>query len=143
MTKYQQFLNNICLIDEKTFYEALDLFPEIDVEEVIFDSDLTDKNDLCCDFATYLLDKNTRFAYVDNLDVSTLTMELWDIDNLEELETVKELFSQWVISNYDELELTAKEEADSYEKKNIIDSITARLDLKELKEIKEKYLDNE
>lgn len=143
MTKYQQFLNSICLIDEKTFYEALDLFPEIDIEEVSFDSDLSNKNDLCCDFARYLLEKNTRFAYVDSLDVSTLTMELWDIDDLEELETVKELFSHWVISNYEELKLTAQEEADSYEKRNIIDSIIDRLGLKELKEIKEKYLDNE
>lgn len=143
MTKYQQFLNSICLIDEKTFYEALDLFPEIDIEEVSFDSDLSNKNDLCCDFVTYLLEKNTKFAYVDSLDVSTLTMELWDIDNLEELETVKELFSHWVISNYDELKLTAQEEADSYEKRNIIDNIIDRLDLEELREIKEKYLDNE
>ena len=77
------------------------------------------------------------------MDVSTLTMEIWDIDNLEELETVKELFSHWVISNYEELKLTAQKEADSCEKENIINSITDRLGLKELKEIKEKYLDNE
>lgn len=143
MTKYQQFLNSICLIDEKTFYKALDLFPEIDIEEVSFDSHLKDINDLCCDFVAYFLEKNTKFAYIDSLDVSTLTMELWDIDNLEELETVKELFSHWVISNYEELKLTAQEEADSCEKRNIIDSIIDRLSLKELKEIKEKYLDSE
>lgn len=111
MTKYQQFLEKIGIISEDLFNEVIDSLPEVDIDLVDFE--LNDELDSLDEIARYIISyilHNWDCVYVDELDFERKKFVLEDVQSLDDLKEIKETFSKWTITNYDNLVEQIKEE---------------------------------
>ena len=120
MITYNEFLNDVGIISEEEFDEIIASLPTInDFDPRIFDiylEDLQDKDGVANLLITYILD-DFNFVYAEDIDFENKCFALQDVDSLEDLETIKKLFNNWTIENYDELveELSKEEKEDRFE----------------------------
>lgn len=146
MTKYQQFLEKINIISEETFNEIVDEFPNVDIEELDFCyNDFDTVDDVARAFIDVVL-KEYNFVYTDEINFDTRTISFEDVDTLEDLELIKQRFSNWTITNYGELkeELIQEEKEDLKAKKhsermNLISKVIDKVPVEDLKEFCNKY----
>ena len=112
MTKYQQFLESIGVIPEDLFNEVIDSLPEIDINLIDFELDSADSSDdIAEQIITYIL-QNWDWVYIGDLDFKNKTFSLEDVKSLNDLNEIKETFSKWTITNYDDLVKQLEEDKD-------------------------------
>ena len=119
MTKYQEFLDSAGIITEDLFNEIVNSFPNIDIVNIDF-SDLY--NLASCDaISEYIINYKLNdwdYCYSENTNFENKTFELIDVDFLEDLEEIKNFFSKWTITNYDELKKEIIESEEENKKLN-------------------------
>lgn len=150
MTKYQQFLEKICVISEDQFDEIVKEFPDIDISLLELDSyDDNTVDDVARAFVEVIL-RDYDYAYPDELDFEARTISIEDVESLEDLESIKQRFSNWNITNYGELreyllqeEEENKKDAEHQNKMNLIADIVDNIPIEDLKEFIEKYANKE
>ena len=141
MTKYQQFLESIDIIPEDLFNKVIDSLPEVDIDLIDFELNEADSlDDIVNQIITYIL-QDWDCVYVDSLDFENKTFSLEDVQSLNDLNEIKEVFSKWTISNYDELKEDLEKEVQlSKEEKefdNLINTIKLKANLVQLQKFVE------
>lgn len=135
MTKYQQFLENIGVISEDLFNEIIDSLPEIDIDLVSFDWDNPwSLDDIATQIITHIL-QDWDCVYVGDLDFENKTFELEDVQSLDDLKEIKETFSKWTITNYDDIveQLKEEENEDDKEFESLINKIRFNATVEQLR----------
>ena len=135
MTKYQQFLESIGVIPEDLFNEVIDSLPETDIDLIDFELDEADSlNAIANQIITYVL-QDWDYVYVENLDFENKTFSLEDVQSLNDLKEIKETFSKWTITNYDDIvkQLTEEDNEDK-EFESLLNIIRYNADIKQLRE---------
>lgn len=137
MTKYQQFLESIGVIPEDSFNEVINSLPEVDIDLIDFELDEADSLDNIAEqIITYIL-QDWAFVYIENVDFENKTFSLEDVDSLEDLEEIKNTFTKWTITNYDDIvEQLKEEEKESEEDKefeSLLNKIRHKANIEQLK----------
>ena len=137
MTKYQQFLESIGVIPEDLFNEVINSLPEVDIDLIDFELDEADSLDNIAEqIITYIL-QDWAFVYIENVDFENKTFSLEDVDSLEDLEEIKNTFTKWTITNYDDIvEQLKEEEKESEEDKefeSLLNKIRHKANIEQLK----------
>ena len=144
---YKIFLDKIDVISEESFTELMDSLPELDLKTIDIDRyDLEFIDDLARQIIDWILGEKWEYVYVDSIDFDTKSLELADVQSLEDLKEINEYLKDWTIDNYDSLEETLKEEAEertlnkeNFEKERILKSLCENLTLDEIKKLAEIY----
>jgi hypothetical protein len=135
MTKYQQFLESIGIIPEDLFNEIIDSLPEVDIDSIDFDLNGADSlDDVAEQIISYIL-QDWEYVYVEELDFENKTLTLYDVESLKDLEEIKETFSKWTITNYDDLveQLKEEENEDNKEFESLINKIRSNATIEQLR----------
>ena len=125
MTKYQEFLNNAGIIPEDLFDEIINSLPNIDIADIDFSSDLYELGS-CDEISEYIINyklNDWNYCYLENINFENKTFELYDVESLEDLEEIKNFFSKWTITNYDELKEIITESEEESKKLDKIDKL--------------------
>lgn len=143
MTKYQQFLEKICVISEDQFDEIVKEFPDIDISLLELSSyDDNTVDDVARAFVEVIL-RDYDYAYPNELDFESRTISLEDVESLEDLESIKQRLSNWNITNYAELReyllQEDKENTEHQKKMNLIINTIDNIPIEDLKEFVSKY----
>ena len=141
MTKYEKFLDKAGVISEESFNEIIDSLPDFDIDDADFSNlyDFSSKNEILESIFSVILNQ-WNYVYVDNLDFDSKTVELDDVETIEDLEEIKNTLSKWTISNYEDLKESINEENEENEEKSLLISLITDLDINKLKEIVDKYV---
>ena len=145
MMTYSEFLEKLGIIDEYDFDEIIESLPECDINDVDFDIyNCCYKQDVADTVINEILNNNWNFVWADNIDVDNHSFEVCDVEYLSDLEKIKETFSKWTISNYEEIknELLEEEKSDKTERKekeNLFNSIIDKISLDDLKKLVNDY----
>lgn len=147
MSKYQLFLEQIEVIPEDLFMDVINSFPEFDIEEVDFD-EYDSQDSIAKSIFDHLLG-NWSYAFADYVNFENKEFELIDVDNLEDLEEIREEFSKWSIVNYDDIKDALEEEKKEREKEDefckkmtLFTKLAKKISLEQVKNIVSNY-DNE
>lgn len=137
MTKYQQFLDSLDIIQEDLFNEIIENLPEVDINLIRFDIDDSYSVDgISMQIITHILE-SWSYVYVEDVDFENKTFELYDCTSLEDLEEIKNTFSNWTIINYDDIVEELKSEIEENEKnmefENLINIIRYKANVEQLK----------
>lgn len=141
MTKYEQFLDKAGVISEESFNEIIDSLPDFDIDDADFSNlyDFSSKNEILESIFSVILNQ-WNYVYVDNLDFDSKTIELDDVETIEDLEEIKNTLSKWTISNYEDLKESINEGNKENDEKSLLISLIMDLDINKLKEIVNKYV---
>ena len=124
MTKYQEFLDSVGVIPEDLFNDIIDSLPNIDIANIDF-SDLYGLGS-CDEISEYIINyklNDWSYCYPENIDFENKTFELSDVESLEDLEEIKNFFSKWTITNYNELKEIITESEEEDKKRDKIDKL--------------------
>ena len=93
-----------------------------------------------------ILNNSWSPVWADNIDVDNHSFEVCDVEYLSDLEKIKETFSKWTISNYEEIKngLLEKEKSNEIynerkEKEVLFNSIIDKISLDDLKKLVNDY----
>ena len=135
MTKYQQFLESIGIIPEDLFNEIIDSLPEVDIDSIDFDLNGADSlDDIAEQIVSYIL-QDWEYVYAEELDFENKTFSLEDVQSLKDLEEIKETFSKWTITDYDDLveQFEEEENEDDKEFESLINKIRFNATIEQLR----------
>ena len=146
MITYSEFLEQINIIPESEFNEIIESLPDCDINDVEFDSyNCNDDRDIADAVINGILN-NWNLAWTDSIDVDNRSFEVYDVECLSDLEEIKETFSEWTISNYEEIknDLLEEEKSDETykerkEKEGLFNSIIDKISLNDLKKLVNDY----
>lgn len=146
MITYSEFLEQINIIPESEFNEIIDSLPDCDINDVDFDSyNCINKRDIADTVINGILN-NWDLVWTDSIDVDDHSFEVCDVECLSDLEEIKETFSEWTISNYEEIknDLLEEEKSDEIykerkEKESLFNSIIDKISLDDLKKLVNDY----
>ena len=146
MITYSEFLEQINIIPESEFNEIIDSLPDCDINDVDFDSyNCINKRDIADTVINGILN-NWDLVWTDSIDVDDHSFEVCDVECLSDLEEIKETFSEWTISNYEEIknDLLEEEKSDEMykerkEKESLFNSIIDEISLDDLKKLVNDY----
>lgn len=143
MTKYQQFLESIGVISEDLFNEIIDSLPEVDIDSIDFElnDELDSLDEIARHIISYIL-QNWDYVYVDELDFERKTFVLEDVQSLDDLKEIKETFSKWTITNYDDLVEQFKEEENEDREYTEFESLLNKIRFNASIEQLKKFADN-
>lgn len=138
--KYKQFLQLNKIISEEDFNKLLEAFPaDIDLSNIDWDgSDLNNIEEITEQLIQAYLNQKTSTAWCDDVSYKDKFFELYDIESLEELELIKNSFSNWNIRNYSIIAQALKEKDDNQRFDDLIDYIRFNVSLEQL----EKFVNN-
>jgi hypothetical protein len=104
MTKYQQFLTACGVISEDEFNNLISCFPEeYDCITPTINVYRLDSADEICENIINEILSDWKDVHAECVDFKNKTMELWDVDSLEDFEKLKKTFSKWTITNEEEI----------------------------------------
>ena len=91
-------------------------------------------DDVAEQIISYIL-QDWEYVYVEELDFENKTLTLEDVQSLKDLEEIKETFSKWTITNYDDLVEQFKEEEneDDKEFESLINKIRFNATIEQLR----------
>ena len=146
MITYSEFLEQINIIPESEFNEIIESLPDCDINDVEFDSyNCNDDRDIADAVINGILN-NWNLAWTDSIDVDNRSFEVYDVECLSDLEEIKETFSKWTISNYEEMknDLLEEEKSDEIykerkEKEGLFNCIIDEISLDDLKKLVNDY----
>ena len=109
---YKEFLEITGQVSEEEFDKITKSLPEVSSEEFknAFDSywweDFSSPESLAKEISDTVIRRYTESAYTDDIDLETNEICIADIESLEELKKLNEIFSEkgWKIADYDYLE---------------------------------------
>lgn len=114
---YLKFLSNCNIISEEDFISIINQIPNIDWDHFDWDEiDIDEYNDMeniASEFISIgIIDPETKYAFIDSLDLEGKTIEIWDISDKNELDKLNNVFTKngWTISNYSEIEESLEEQ---------------------------------
>ena len=146
MITYSEFLEEIGIIDEYGFNEIVESLPDCDINDVDFDVYTSCKQDIANEVINGILNNSWSPVWADNIDVDNHSFEVCDVEYLSDLEKIKETFSKWTISNYEEIknDLLEEEKSDETykerkEKESLFNSIIDKISLDDLKKLVNDY----
>lgn len=123
---YKEFLKVLGHPSEEEFNEVVKSFPEVSYEEFAdsleeYWNDIDSVDDLASVIADAVVRRYTQHAYVDNIDLESNEVCIADIESLEELKKLNEVFSEkgWKIADYDYLEEEFIEAEEDMKEENI------------------------
>ena len=128
MITYKEFLNQFDIINEEDFNNIIKSLPDngkgIEAGDIdLYMSDLDNVDEVCKQFLNLYL-QEFACACIGDVNYSKRTILLFDVTSLEDLEAIRELFSNWTIENYDEIaENLKKLKANKIESKILCDKI--------------------
>ena len=103
MTKYQEFLDKANIISEDLFDDIINSLPDFDMEDAEMDNlfDYNSQDEIAAEIIATILQ---RWNYVtcEEVDFNRKTFEIVDVESEKDLEEIKNTFSKWSISNYNE-----------------------------------------
>ena len=146
MITYSEFLEQINIIPESEFNEIIESLPDCDINDIEFDSyNCNDDRDIADAVINGILN-NWNLAWTDSIDVDNRSFEVYDVECLSDLEEMKETFSEWTISNYEEMknDLLEEEKSDEIykerkEKEGLFNYIIDEISLDDLKKLVNDY----
>lgn len=145
MITYNEFLEQINIIPESEFNEIIESLPDCGINDVDFDLyNCKDKRDIADTVINGILN-NWNFVWTDTIDVDYHSFEVCDVECLSDLEEIKETFSKWTISNYEEIKNDLLEEKsgkiykERKEKESLFNSIIDKISLDNLKKLVNDY----
>lgn len=146
--KYKQFLQLNKIISEEDFNKLLEELPaDIDLSNIDWDDlgclDLNSIEEIAEELIQAYLNQKTSTAWCDDVSYKNKCFELCDIESLEELETIKNSFSNWNIRNYPIIAQALKEKDDNQRFNDLIDYIRLNANLEQLEKFVNNYLENE
>ena len=115
MTKYQEFLNKANIISENLFNDIINSLPDFDMEDTEMDNlfDYNSQDEIAAEIIATILQR-WNYTTCEEVDFDRKTFEIVDVESEKDLEEIKNTFSKWSISNYDEcLEEIREIEADN------------------------------
>ena len=133
--RYENFLKELDVIDEKTFLEVLELFPTFDgdfskinnIDEILSAEDLAES------IADALINSVSEDGFCDGVDIDTREIHLEGFFTLKELKETQEILPGWTIENIDEIKEYNEESED------ILERLKNKYTTQELEEIVTKY----
>lgn len=135
MITYSEFLEQINIIPESEFNEIIDSLPDCNINDVDFDSyNCINKRDIADTVINGILNY-WNLVWTDSIDVDNRSFEICDVECLSDLEEIKKTFSEWTISNYEEIKNDLLEE----EKEGLFNSIIDKISLDDLKKLVNDY----
>jgi hypothetical protein len=145
MSRYKQYLDKIGVISEEKFNQVSDMFPDVDISLLdIYDHSCT-QSEVAKAFIDVILE-DFNYVYSEDIDVETKTIDLWDVQSMEELKEIEKKLSGWTIANYDELveeiqksEKEYQADAEHHKKVSMLMKIADNISVDEIKEIADKY----
>ena len=141
MTKYQEFLEQSCIISEDLFNEVVNSLPEYNIKDTAFDTlyEYNSQDEIASEIISSILLK-WHCVTCEDVDFEKRIFTLIDVESLEDLEEIKNTFSKWTISNYEECREMLLSYQEEKNKKELIDNFDlSRIPLKDLKEFLNKY----
>lgn len=143
--KYKQFLQLNNVISEKDFNKLLEELPaDIDLSSADWDGcDLDEIEGIAEQLIQAYLNQKTSTAWCDDVSYKNKFFELYDIESLEELETIKNSFSNWNIRNSSIIAQALKEKDANQRFNDLIDYIRLNANLEQLEKFVNNYLENE
>ena len=147
MITYSEFLEEIGIIDEYDFNEIIESLPECDINDVDFDIyNCCNKQDIADIVISGILNNSWDTVWADSIDSDNYSFEVCDVEYLSDLEEIKETFSKWTISNYEEIknDLLKEERSNEMykereEKVGLFNSIIDKISLDDLKKLVNDY----
>lgn len=147
MITYSEFLEEIGIIDEYDFDEIIESLPECDLNDVDFDIyNCCNKQDIADTVISGILNNSWDTVWADSIDSDNYSFEVCDVECLSDLEEIKETFSEWTISNYEEIknDLLKEEKSNKMykerkEKEGLFNSIIDKISLDDLKKLVNDY----
>ena len=103
MTKYQEFLNKANIISEDLFNDIIKTLPDFDMEDTEMDNlfDYNSQDEIAAEIIATILQR-WNYTTCEEVDFDRKTFEIVDVESEKDLEEIKNTFSKWSISNYDE-----------------------------------------
>ena len=147
MIKYSKFLEKVGVVSEDEFNSLIESLPDCDIEDIEFE--VYDYESIAS-VAVSIIDSIVRNkwdnAWVYDVDLEEHTIELDDVESVEDLNEIVEYFSGWNISNYDEmkrgiLEHEEKEKVseEHQQKMDILGSVIDKISLEDIKKFINDY----
>ena len=144
---YKEYLEANNIISEEEFLEAMEWLPDVDIDlnKVDWCDYMVTIEDLCHDIINEILTK-WDYAFVDEVDWNSKSLVIGDIKCIEDLKEIKELFSKWDITNYDDLEeqLLEKQKENQEriiqsKKDSLLNKLGSLIDIDEIQSLVNKY----
>lgn len=103
MTKYQEFLNKANIISEDLFDDIINSLPDFNMEDTEMDNlfDYNSQDEIAAEIIATILQR-WNYTTCEEVDFDRKTFEIVDVESEKDLEEIKNTFSKWSISNYDE-----------------------------------------
>lgn len=103
MTKYQEFLNKANIISEDSFNDIIETLPDFNMEDAEMDNlfDYNSQDEIAAEIIATILQR-WNYTTCEEVDFDKKTFEIVDVESEKDLEEIKNTFSKWSISNYDE-----------------------------------------
>ena len=141
MTKYQEFLESARVIPEDLFDEVVNCLPECDLTKIAFDEmyDLDSQDEIAEMIINFIL-SDWNYVTSEEVNFEQKTFQLTDVECYKDLEEIVKLFSEWTITNYDEIKEWSLEQEKNKEKDILIHNYDfSNIPLEDIKEFLKKY----
>ena len=138
MKPYDIYLEKIGAISEDDFYEVINSLPAVEeFESVHFEDNDYDKEGVTFSMIEEFICENTQYGYLESCDCDNKTVEIEDIETIEDLEKISSVLSEhgWTISNYDAIVSYIKENKDDLEFSTLMSEFNNKITLSKLREI--------
>ena len=147
MIKYSEFLEKVGVVSEDEFNSLIESLPDCDIEDVEFDVyDYESIASTAVSIVDSIVRNKWNDAWVDDVDLEEHTIELDDVESIEDLDEIVEYFSGWTISNYDEIkrdileyEEEEKVSKEHQQKMDMLGSVIDRISLEDVKKFINDY----
>ena len=136
---YKEYLEANDIISEGDFIEVMEWLPDVDIDFGRVDwCDYTQNHEtLAHDIINEILYR-WDYAYAEDVNWENKTIEIGDVRSVEDLNELKETFSKWTISNYDdlkqELEENIKQHKEEEEFEDLVCLVREKASLEQLRE---------
>lgn len=147
MIKYSEFLEKVGVVSEDEFNSLIESLPDCDIEDVEFDVyDYESIASAAVSIIDSIVKNKWNDARVDDVDLEERTIELDDVESVEDLDEIVEYFSGWTISNYDEIkrdileyEEEEKVSKEHQQKMDMLGSVIDKISLEDVKKFINDY----
>ena len=99
--KYKEYLEICPVVSEDRFNYIVSILPEYSYCD--FTNGCEYEEDIAIGIVNSILDKNWDDVYCEDINIDNKEICLGDVQSLKDLEEIKETFSNWKISNEDEI----------------------------------------
>lgn len=125
--KYKEYLEICPVISEDRFNYIVSILPEYNYCD--FTNGYEYEEDIASSIVNSILDKNWDDVYCEEINIDNKEIYLGDVQSLKDLEEIKKLFSNWKISNEDEIRISFTNSK--------IQALLRKLSPEEIKQLKE------